>query len=265
MVDRGSGTPVVLLPGIQGRWEWMKPAVDALAARGRVVTFSFCDEPTSGFSYRAERGLENYLLQIEEALDRARVDKAVLVGVSYSGPLAAEFAARHPHRVKGLVLASALPTDWRPDARAQFYLKAPRLLSPVFLLDSPSRVLPEIRASLPTVSAQVRFAAGQAQRSLRAFLSPSRMAMRLRWHGEFTFADPSGISRPVLVITGEDGLDRVVAPSLTRRYLGALPAARHVVLEQTGHIGMLTRPHRFADLIHQFADELEGERARATA
>ena len=34
IVDRGSGVPVVVIPGIQGRWEWMKPGVDALARRG---------------------------------------------------------------------------------------------------------------------------------------------------------------------------------------------------------------------------------------
>ena len=53
MIDRGSGTPVVLVPGIQGRWEWMRPAVDALAARCRVLTFSLCDEPTSGVAVRS--------------------------------------------------------------------------------------------------------------------------------------------------------------------------------------------------------------------
>ena len=30
MIDVGSGTPVVLIPGLQGRWEWMAPTVDAL-------------------------------------------------------------------------------------------------------------------------------------------------------------------------------------------------------------------------------------------
>ena len=40
VIDRGAGTPLVLIPGIQGRWEWMAPAVDALAARTRVLTGS---------------------------------------------------------------------------------------------------------------------------------------------------------------------------------------------------------------------------------
>ena len=47
MVDIGSGSPLVLVPGIQGRWEWMRPAVDALARRLRVLTFTLAGERTS--------------------------------------------------------------------------------------------------------------------------------------------------------------------------------------------------------------------------
>ena len=49
MIDRGNGTPIVLIPGLQGRWEWMRPAVDALARHHRVITFSLCDERRSPF------------------------------------------------------------------------------------------------------------------------------------------------------------------------------------------------------------------------
>jgi pimeloyl-ACP methyl ester carboxylesterase len=265
MIDRGSGPAVVILPGIQGRWEWLIPAVDALADCCRVVTFSLSDEPTSGFRHDPGRGVENYLAQIDEALDRAGLEQAVLVGVSYSGPIAAEFAARQPHRVRGLVLVSALPPDWTPNGRARFYLRSPRLLSPLFFLDSPARMLPEIRAALPGMGPQIRFAAGQTSRVLRAFLSPSRMAARLRWNDAYRFTEPGQISQPVLVMTGEDGLDRVVAPELTRRYLAALPSARHAVLSRTGHIGMLTKPREFAALVRQFVDEITDDAGRISA
>ena len=39
MEIRGSGPPLVLVPGMQGRWEWMTPTVEALARRFRVGTF----------------------------------------------------------------------------------------------------------------------------------------------------------------------------------------------------------------------------------
>ena len=43
LVDRGSGPPLVLIPGLQGRWEYLRPAVDALSASFRVLTFSLDD------------------------------------------------------------------------------------------------------------------------------------------------------------------------------------------------------------------------------
>jgi len=265
VIDRGTGTPVVIMPGIQGRWEWLAPAVDALAARCRVITFSLCDEPTSGFRFDPARGIENYLGQLDEAFERAQLKDAVLIGVSYSGPIAAEFAVRNPDRLRGLVLVGALPPDWKPNRRARFYLRAPRLLSPLFLLDSPARVLPEIYTALPGIRARLAFAVGHGIRLLKAWLSPSRMAARLRWTAAFEYADPGQIRQRVLVITGEERLDRVVAPELTKRYLAALPAAEHMVIPRTGHLGLLTRPTEFADAVGRFADEVSSNARRASA
>src|SRR5438094_690051 len=40
MFDQGSGDPLVVIPGIQGRWEWMRPALRALARDRRVISFT---------------------------------------------------------------------------------------------------------------------------------------------------------------------------------------------------------------------------------
>jgi pimeloyl-ACP methyl ester carboxylesterase len=52
---------------------------------------------------------------------------------------------------------------------------------------------------------------------------------------------------------------------LTRRYLSALPDARHVVLPRTGHIGLLTKPAEFAELVQHFVDEIFNGDRRASA
>jgi len=265
IIDRGTGIPVVMIPGIQGRWEWMSPAVDALARCCRVITFSLCDEPSSGFAVDPARGVDNFLEQIEQVLDRTGVRDAVLMGVSYAGPIATEFAVRHPDRVRALLLVSALPPDWRPDRRARFYLRAPKLLSPVFFLDAPLRAQPEIRAALPRLSERLRFSLRQTATLLRCFISPTRMATRLAWFGEYTFSDPTGFGKPAMVITGEPGLDRVVRPELTQRYLQALPHAQHAVLARTGHLGVSTRPSEFAELVSRFLQGMEEDVRRASA
>ena len=265
IVDRGSGVPVVMIPGIQGRWEWMAPAIDALAERCRVITYSLCDEPSSGFALDPERGVENFLSQIESVLDSSRVSDAVLMGVSYAGPIATEFAVRHPHRVRALMLVSALPPDWQPDRRARFYMRAPRLFSPIFLLDAPMRAQPEIRAAFPQLRHRLRFSLHQARTLLQCSISPARMARRISWLKQFQFSDPSAFTKPAMVITGEPGLDRVVRPELTRRYLDALPQASYAVLSRTGHLGVSTRPKEFAELVHRFLEGVATDVRRASA
>jgi pimeloyl-ACP methyl ester carboxylesterase len=254
MIDLGTGIPIVLIPGLQGRWEWMRPAVDALAKRERVLTFSLCDEPTSDFECDPARGFENYLDQISEALDRAHVKSAVIAGVSYGGLIAAEYAARHPDRSWKLVLISALPTSWKPDTRARFYLKAPRLLSPLFVATAPGRMHREFAAAASSVRDRIRLMAGHGLRAARAPMSPKRMARRVRWAEQHRFANPHSVTSPALVITGEPELDRIVPVAVTRHYLEKLPSATHVVLERTGHLGLVTRPDLFADAVERFVN-----------
>src|SRR5687767_15949118 len=114
----------------------MQPAVAALSQRSRVLAFSLADEPTACAAFDERDGLGSYVRQIHDVMDAAGVERATICGVSYGGLVAAAFAARHPDRVSGLVLVSAIPPSWTPDARARFFLSAPTLLSPLSCLAS---------------------------------------------------------------------------------------------------------------------------------
>jgi pimeloyl-ACP methyl ester carboxylesterase len=254
IVDKGSGTPIVLIPGLQGRWEWMRPTVDALAKHHRVITFSLCDERTSPFPCDPAKAFENYIEQVDLALDRAGLGGAVIAGVSYGGLIAAEFAARRPQRVEALVLASALHKSWHPNAQQQQFLKAPRLMSPVFVATAPRRMRPELVAAFPRLLTRLQFQARFGLSVMFALASPAKMARRIEWATQYRFADCSGIQAPTLIVTGEPGLDRVVPVEVTRRYLDELQSAQYVVLERTGHNGLVTRPEAFADALGRFVD-----------
>jgi pimeloyl-ACP methyl ester carboxylesterase len=254
IIDKGNGTPIVLIPGLQGRWEWMRPTVNALAKHHRVITFSLCDERTSPFPCDETKAFENYVEQVDLALDRARLDKAVIAGVSYGGLIAAEFAARRPQRVQGLVLANALHKTWHPNSQQSRFLKAPRLMSPLFVATAPSRMRPEMAAAFPDFFARLKFTATFGLNVMFALASPAKMARRIEWATRYHFADPGGIDAPALIITGEPELDRVVPVDVTRRYLDELHSAKHVVLKRTGHNGLVTRPDEFANVLGRFVD-----------
>ena len=256
MFIAGSGIPIVVIPGLQGRWEWMRPAVDALARHHRVITFSLCDERTSPFPWQPEKAFENYLEQVDLALDRARVERAVITGVSYGGLIAAEYAARRPHRVQGLVLANALHSSWQPDPRQQRYLDSPFRSVPMFLAGAAGRARAELLAALPTFADRMRFTVVQGARVVLAPGSPAKMARRIAWARAHRFGDRQDTNIPTLLVTGEPELDKVVPVDVTRRYLNDFARAEHVVLERTGHNGLVTRPDAFAEMLERFVNDV---------
>ncbi|MBM3778656.1 MAG: alpha/beta hydrolase [Acidimicrobiia bacterium] len=251
IIDRGEGPPLVVVPGVQGRWEWMAPAIDALASRCRVITFSLADEPSSGWP-RGGCGLDAYAEQVGEAMTRLGLRAAVIGGVSFGGLAAGAFAARYPERTRALVLVSALPPDWTLSRRARRYLRAPWLFAPLFWLDAARRAYPEIRTATPDLRLRIRTALRYALLVIRHPASPARMAGRVRALAAAVAPRFRLPSVPALIVTGERTLDRVVPVDDTLRYLALLPRAEARVLERTGHLGLITRPEAFADLLAPF-------------
>jgi pimeloyl-ACP methyl ester carboxylesterase len=253
IIDMGSGMPVVLIPGIQGRWEWMNAAVDALSARCRVITFSLADEPTSGARFDEAAGIWSYVQQVADALDAVGLQEATICGISYGGLIAAAFAARHPDRVSALILMSAIPPSWSPDSRARFLMQAPLLLTPLFCIGS-LRMCPEILAAKGALPGAA-FTVTHVANVLAHMFSPRLMARRARLVATLDLeSELARVHRPTLVVTGEATLDRVVPVRLTREYLRIWPHATEVVLSRTGHLGHITRPETFAGLVVTFAE-----------
>ena len=77
MIDR-RGPPLVLIPGIQGRWEWMRPAVDALAKHFRVISFSLCRRADQRLRFDPALGFDNYVAQVDACSTQADVERAVI-------------------------------------------------------------------------------------------------------------------------------------------------------------------------------------------
>jgi 3-oxoadipate enol-lactonase len=264
LIDRGAGTPLVLLPGIQGRWEYLRPAVDALAASFRVLTFSLCGERGSGLRFDPSRGLDNYADQIGRVLDDRGLDRAVICGVSFGGLAALRFAASRPDRTDALVLASTPGPLWRLRASHQIYTQAPWLFGPIFLAGAPGRLRREIAVALPDPRARRRFLGGQIRTLLTSPLSLTRMAERARLISILDrVADCRRVTAPTLIVTGEPGLDYVVPVEGSSRYLEFVAGARAAVLERTGHLGSITRPYAFAQVVADFAEAVRRRPGRS--
>jgi pimeloyl-ACP methyl ester carboxylesterase len=257
----GEGPDLVLIPGIQGRWEWMRPAVRALAMRFRVITFSLAaPAPAGNGSGPASAGagsinFDAHLDQVDAALDRAEARRAVVCGVSYGGLVAVRYAATRGWRVSELVLVSAPGPRWQPDERVRRYADKPWLSAPAFVLGARSRLWHEIAAAragrLDRWAALGRYLLSVASHPA----SPPEMARRVAMLEPCDFAaDARRVTAPTLVVTGEEDLDRVVPVGGTLEYLALIPAAKGVTLHGTGHIGLVTKPEAFALAVAAFVE-----------
>ena len=253
MFDQGTGTPLIVIPGVQGRWEWMKPALVELGRRCRVLSYTLCGDIGSEMEFEPALGFDNFVRQLDRVFDRARIDRAALCGVSYGGFIALRYAAVRPERVTSLVLVSAPAPGWVPNERQQRYLTNPWRSAPAFVLNSPLRLWPEIRAAFDTTRERVGFSVRHALRVSAAPIVPPRMASRIAMQQALDFApDCERIQAPTLIVTGEDDLDHIVPADVTRRYRQLIPGTRYVQMKRSGHIGLLTHPAQFADIVSGF-------------
>ncbi len=251
IIERGHGEPLVIVPGIQGRWEWVGAAVDALAERYRVLTFSLGDEPTARCDMRP--GMDGFADQIALALDSRGLRCAAVCGISFGGLVALRFAARAPERVSSLVLISAPGPRWHLRPRHDFFARHPLVFGPLFLVEAALRLQRELSAMPRDTAERGRFLRRYLGAVLSAPGSPVRMAVRARLIGAYDrTADAVAISCPTLVMHGEASLDHVVDVGGTRDYLTAIRGAREATLAATGHLGFATRPREFARQVHDF-------------
>lgn len=250
MITRGIGYPVVIIPGIQGRWEWMSPTVDALQAGHRVITFSLQDlrpdiEPDGDF--RA------WTRAIDHALDSVHERQVSLIGISFGGLIAARYAARRPDRVTSLIIASAPAPGWKPGADDRVCMSLPYLSLPYFGARALYRLLPELKEARESWPLRLKLLTEHARRVGSARLEPRLMAQWIREFLRYDMSeDCSLIKAPTLIVTGESRLDRVVPVYETKRYLKMIKGSTHQILPNTGHLGAITRPYRFAEMAGQF-------------
>ena len=110
-IAEGGPRDLVRVPGFVSHLDlmWENPAIVEAARRystfARVLSF---DKRNTGLSDRTATvpTLEERMDDIRAVMDDARMESAVLVGVSEGGPLAVLFAATYPERVEALVLGA---------------------------------------------------------------------------------------------------------------------------------------------------------------
>lgn len=224
---------LALLPGMDGTGELFEPFVDALGRRSDVQVLRY----PPGVAGYAE--LERF---VRERLPHDR--PYVLLGESYSGPIALSIAASRPQRLVGLVLCCTFgrcPVHGGAALR-QLASLLPLGSAPQWALDAALLG----RFSTPALRERLRFALAQ--------LPPSTLRARLR---DVLAVDISSRVRDVAVpaLCLQATRDRLVRAAASKHLNSLLSSVRVVSLEAP-HFLLQARPGEAAAAVGAFLREV---------
>ena len=252
----GDAPPIVVLHGAGCNLEDMRLLGERLAAEHRVI---LVDRPAQGWSEGGGRQGSSPAFQaavLRDVLDRLQIARAVVVGHSWGGTLAAAFALDYPARVAGLVLLSP-PTHPQQRSMTRLYaalstpvagwLFARTLALPLAAAAFNSGIRAAFSPQAPADDYLKRTAAFLLLRPA-AFLANARDIAGLHAFLTRQAARYGALTAPTIIVTGD--CDRVVPPrEHALAFAAAAPGAKLIVLPGVGHLPHHAEPERIAALI----------------
>jgi pimeloyl-ACP methyl ester carboxylesterase len=243
----GDGPPLILVPGMAGGFELLGPLARLLSSQFRVISYQLRGEDNC-FALRRPFDLQDLVADLSEFLDWLRLENPTILGVSFGGVLALEFAARYPYRLDKLVVQGV-------GARYEkglFQQVASTVLNR-FPLPSDNPFVNQFFNLL--------FGARQDNDALFEFVTrqcwqtdQSVMAHRLRLVESFDMDRKlRRIRVPTLVMAGER--DVLVSSRSLSLLCEGLPHARFVRLPSAGHLAFVTRPSLVAQKVTEFLQD----------
>ena len=240
----GSGPALVLLHGI-GATAW-RHQFDAFANDYTVIAWY-----APGYGRSSDPGddwvMADYADVLASLCDALGIERTHVLGQSWGGMLAQVFYARHPERVRSLVLsATSLGGRAQPEeerlARLNVRLReletmTPREMArarwPAVLSPDPA---PAVRDEVIEMLAQIRPVGYR-----RAAIVASELDTR---------AILPTIAVPSLVIAGEH--DAVIPPVVRTRLIAEIPDAQSVTIPDAGHFAFIEQPARYNAAVQAF-------------
>lgn len=234
MVDLPAPT-LVLLPGLDGTGMLFKPFVESLRPRVETQILVYpVDRPL---------GYAELEVLVRAALPTDR--RFVVLGESFSGPIAIRIAADPPVGLAGIVLCVTFASNpypllaWaRPLAAALPVKGLPAWIRAPFMWGawSANRPLPEVERATAAVDE------GVLRHRIAAVLAVDETSALAR------------VRVPTLVLRASD--DHVVPRIASEEILRSLPAAELVEVEGP-HLLLLTRPTECATVVTRFLEGIE--------
>lgn len=242
----GEGPPLVLVPGLAGGFELLGPLARLLAEHFQVFSFQLRGEADC-FALRRRFDLQDLVSDLAEFLEWHCLERPALLGVSFGGVLALEFAARYPSRLRALAVQGV---------GARFERGLLQQVAGVVLSRYP------LPSDNPFVNQFFNLLFGGRTRPGPLFEFVTRqcwqtdqsvMAHRFRLVEQFDM--DSRLERvrvPTLVLAGDR--DLLVSKRSLHDLCSGVAEAELVRLAGCGHLAFVTQPQRVADEVQRFLE-----------
>ncbi|MGA8845265.1 MAG: alpha/beta fold hydrolase [Nocardioides sp.] len=259
-VRTGAGPALLLLHGLGCDHTTWAPVIDTLAKRFTVIApdllgHGLSDKP------RADYSVGGYANGMRDLLTVLGVDKVTVVGHSFGGGVAMQFAYQFPERTERMMLVSSggLGPEVTPAIRA--------ITTPGWHQAMAVLTLPGVRhlgiAGLKALSAiglKSTRDLDEVAEIYESFRDPqTRAAIRhvvravVDWHGQIiTMADRAYLTdaMPMAVVWGRN--DMVIPVRHASNAAALAPKARIEVIPNAGHFPHKDHPERFAKLVNDW-------------
>lgn len=244
----GSGPPLLLINGLGANLELFDPFLDALESLGGQKIGTICfDVPGVGGSPLPRfplrfRGLARLIAQMLDTLGHREVD---VLGISWGGGLAQQFAYQYPRRCRRLILASTstggVSVPGRLDVLAKL-LSPRRYFEPSYM----AAIAPDIYGGSFRENPDLARVYAQMIRAPHSLGYYGQMLAGLGWTSIHWL---HRVRQPTLILAGKD--DPIVPPINARIMARLIPNATFHLFNG-GHLFPLTEKEQVAALVHAF-------------
>ena len=257
-VKQGDGPPVVFVHGMLMSTSMWRHQLDALDDTFTTIAYDVRGHGLTGGSGRSSYSIELLAADLAGLFDALDIDRAVVCGLSMGGAIAQAFAAAHPERVAGLVLADTFPAGPLPltgrlaMANVRFLARLDRLVDYRTLNRWQLRVgnwlLPGVAGDAETVQRLVEDA---PHISHDEFVKVADATAGF----QHETVDLSVVTAPTLVMHGEHlpMANEETTARLLAQLRNADPVAR--VVPDSGHASNIDNPDFFTAQLREFLTE----------
>jgi len=256
-LDGGGPVCLLLHGGLGFDHTYFRPEFDALASRQRVVYYDHRGNGRSGRPPLDTLTMEQLADDAARLLDHLGVAQARVIGHSYGGFVAQEFALRHPDRVDALVLVDTTPGQLG-DGEVEDTRVGPPPAEFIELMSTPPTSDADFRAMAPKVLPfyfhrpdEVDIAGHMADTIWSVEAMMQSMMVLGGWSSTDRLAQ---IAAPTLVLCGRH--DVITSWPQAERIASRIPDAELHLFEESGHFPWLEEHDEFFSVLNRWLDAL---------